>query len=353
MGKFFKGVYDLYTDEVTLFETGHGHEIYNYKKIQGLANAKDDIGFDLYDDLVMEVDLVRGASHQFDETEFLEGNLTPVYFGTALSNFGVKEMIDGFVQFAPAPQSRESDIRDVKANEEKLTGFVFKIQANMDSKHRDRIAFFRICSGKYQQGMKVYHQRTGKMMQISKALTFMAGEREQVAEGYAGDIIGLHNHGSIQIGDSFTQGEKLKFKGIPNFAPEIYKRVKLNDPLKMKALQKGLVQLSEEGATQVFKPLISNDLILGAVGILQFDVVAQRLADEYNVKCSYEGVNVVVARWISCSDDKKLNDFKKKYQANLAYDGAGYLTYIAPTGVNLHLAQDKNPDIVFSSTREH
>ncbi len=353
MGKFFKGVYDLYTDEVTLFETGHGHEIYHYKKVQGLADAKDDIGFDLYDDLVMEIDLVRGASHQFDESEFLEGKLTPVYFGTALSNFGVKEMIDGFTQFAPAPQSRESDIRDVKADEEKLTGFVFKIQANMDSKHRDRIAFFRICSGKYQKGMKVFHQRTGKMMQISKALTFMAGEREQVEEGYAGDIIGLHNHGSIQIGDSFTQGEKLKFKGIPNFAPEIYKRVKLNDPLKMKALQKGLVQLSEEGATQVFKPLISNDLVLGAVGILQFDVVAQRLADEYNVKCSYEGVNVVVARWISCDDDKNLNDFKKKYEVNLAYDGAGYLTYIAPTGVNLQLAQDKNPDIVFSSTREH
>ncbi len=190
-------------------------------------------------------------------------------------------------------------------------------------------------------------------MQISKALTFMAGEREQVEEGYAGDIIGLHNHGSIQIGDSFTQGEKLKFKGIPNFAPEIYKRVKLNDPLKMKALQKGLVQLSEEGATQVFKPMISNDLVLGAVGILQFDVVAQRLASEYNVKCSYEGVNVVQARWIFCDDEKKLSEFKKKYEVNLALDGAGYLTYLAPTGVNLHLAQDKNPDIIFSSTREH
>lgn len=201
--------------------------------------------------------------------------------------------------------------------------------------------------------MKIYHERTGKMMQVSKALTFMAGEREQVEEGYAGDIIGLHNHGSIQIGDSFTQGEKLKFKGIPNFAPEIFKRVKLNDPLKMKALQKGLVQLSEEGATQVFKPMISNDLVLGAVGVLQFDVVAQRLASEYNVKCSYEGVNVSLARWIFCDDEKKLNDFKKKYEVNLSYDGAGYLTYLAPTGVNLQLAQDKNPDIIFSATREH
>ena len=353
MGKFFKGIYDLYSDEVTLFEGGHGHEIHPYKKIKGLANAKDEIGMDLYDDLEMEIDLVRGASHEFDQEEFLTGKLTPVYFGTALANFGVREMMEGFTAYAPEPQPRETSARVVETDEKKLTGFVFKIQANMDDKHRDRIAFFRICSGKYEKGMKIYHERTGKMMQISKALTFMAGEREQVEEGYAGDIIGLHNHGSIQIGDSFTQGEKLKFKGIPNFAPEIFKRVKLNDPLKMKALQKGLVQLSEEGATQVFKPVISNDLIVGAVGVLQFDVVAQRLESEYNVKCSYEGVNVSSARWVFCDDEKKLNDFKNKYQANLSYDGAGYLTYIAPTGVNLQLAKDKNPDIIFSATREH
>ena len=296
MGKYFKGVYDLYSDEVTLFETGHGHEIYPYKKIQGLENAKDAIGSDIYDDLEMEIELVRGASHEFNEQEFQKGELTPVYFGTALSNFGVQEMMNGFTKYAPAPQPRETEQRVVDTNENKLSGFVFKIQANMDDKHRDRIAFFRICSGKYEKGMKIYHERTAKMMQISKALTFMAGEREQVEQGYTGDIIGLHNHGGIQIGDSFTQGEKLKFKGIPNFAPEIFRRVKLNDPLKMKALQKGLIQLSEEGATQVFKPIISNDLILGAVGILQFDVVAQRLASEYNVKCSYDSVGVVVAR---------------------------------------------------------
>ena len=353
MGKFFKGVYDLYNDEVTLFEGGHGHEIHPFKKIKGLENAKDAIGAELYDDLEMEVELVKGASNPFDEQEFLEGKLTPVYFGTALSNFGVKEMMDGFTVYAPAPQLREAEQRTVESEEKKLTGFVFKIQANMDDKHRDRIAFFRICSGKYSKGMKIYHERTGKMMQISKALTFLAGEREQVEEGFAGDIIGLHNHGSIQIGDSFTQGEKLKFKGIPNFAPEIFKKVRLKDPLKMKALQKGLVQLSEEGATQVFKPVISNDLVLGAVGVLQFDVVAQRLETEYNVKCSYEGVSVTLARWIFCDDEKKLNAFKDKYQANLSYDGAGYLTYLAPTSVNLQLAQDKNPDIIFSSTREH
>ncbi|AHB98925.1 peptide chain release factor 3 [Francisella orientalis] len=353
MGKFFKGVYDLYNDEVTLFEGGHGHEINPYKKIKGLANARDQIGTDLFDDLEMEIDLVRGASYEFDQEAFLKGEVTPVYFGTALANFGVKEMMDGFTTYAPEPQPRETNERLVNTDENKLTGFVFKIQANMDDKHRDRIAFFRICSGKYEKSMKIYHERTGKMMQVSKALTFMAGEREQVEEGYAGDIIGLHNYGSIQIGDSFTQGEKLKFKGIPNFAPEIFKRVKLNDPLKMKALQKGLVQLSEEGATQVFKLMISNDLVLGAVGVLQFDVVAQRLASEYNVKCSYEGVNVSLARWIFCNDEKKLNDFKKKYEVNLSYDGAGYLTYLAPTGVNLQLAQDKNPDIIFSATREH
>lgn len=353
-GKTFKGVYHLYNDEVILFETGHGHHIYNYKVIKGLDNPELDakIGY-LVKELRDQVELVKGASHSFDLEKYLKGELTPVFFGTALSNFGIKEMLDDFTKYAPSPTPRITDVRDIYANEESLTGFVFKIQANMDSQHRDRIAFFRICSGKYIKGMKLQHIRINKQVQIANALTFVAGERQSLEEAYPGDIIGLHNHGTIQIGDAFTQGEVLKFIGIPNFSPELFRRVRLNDPLKMKALLKGLIQLSEEGATQVFRPLNSNNLILGAIGVLQFDVVAHRLENEYGVKCCYEQVNVVVSRWIESKDKKKFEQFKNKYADNLALDGGDHLTYLARTRVNLQMAQEKNPDIEFLATREH
>jgi peptide chain release factor 3 len=223
----------------------------------------------------------------------------------------------------------------------------------MDPAHRDRIAFLRVCSGQYQRGMKVRHVRLNRDVQIANALTFMAGEREHVEEAWPGDIIGLHNHGTIQIGDTFTQGEALKFTGIPYFAPEIFRRARLRDPLRMKALLKGLLQLSEEGATQVFRPLANNDLILGAVGILQFDVVSWRLKNEYNVECSFESVQVATARWIYCDDEKMLEEFKRKAFENLALDNADNLTYIAPTRVNLSLMEERWPKIKFLATREH
>ena len=223
----------------------------------------------------------------------------------------------------------------------------------MDPNHRDRIAFLRVCSGKYEKNMKMRHVRIGKDVKIADALTFMASDRSQVEEAWPGDIIGLHNHGTIQIGDTFTVGEDMRFTGIPHFAPELFKRVRLKDPLKMKALQKGLQQLSEEGATQVFMPIDNNDLILGAVGTLQFDVVAHRLKEEYKVDCIYEGVNVQTARWVYCNDAKMLEEFKRKASTNLAIDGGGYLTYIAPTRVNLQMTQERWPDIRFQPTREH
>lgn len=223
----------------------------------------------------------------------------------------------------------------------------------MDAAHRDRIAFMRICSGHYEKGMKMRHVRIARDIQINNALTFMAGEREQAEEAWPGDIIGLHNHGTIQIGDTFTRGESLKFTGIPHFAPELFRRVRLRDPLKAKALLKGLTQLSEEGATQIFRPLNSNDLILGAVGTLQFDVVAYRLKHEYNVECSYENVQVFTARWVKCADFKKLEEFKQKVFDNLALDGSDYLTYLAPTRVNLSLIMERWPEIEFHETREH
>jgi peptide chain release factor 3 len=223
----------------------------------------------------------------------------------------------------------------------------------MDKQHRDRIAFMRICSGKYTRGMKVRHVRIGKDMKIPDALTFFAADRGHVEEAFTGDIIGIHNHGTIRIGDSFSQGEQLAFAGIPNFAPELFRRAQLKDPLKMKALLKGLTQLCEEGATQLFRPLANNDLILGAVGILQFDVVAHRLKDEYGVECQFEAVNVNTARWISCGDSKKLEEFKTKMRSNLALDHAGDLAYIAPSRVNLTMTEERWPEIEFLATREH
>ncbi|MBE9396033.1 peptide chain release factor 3 [Pontibacterium sp. N1Y112] len=354
MGKSFKGVYNLYTDTIHVFQPGKGHTIPEDVQIQGIesAEAKELLG-NIYDDYLEEIELVRGATHEFDRDAFLAGTLTPVYFGTALANFGVREMLDGFVEWAPAPISRQTVGRTVEAEEEKFSGFIFKIQANMDPKHRDRIAFMRICSGKYSRGMKMKHTRINKDVKIADAVTFVAGDRENVEEAWSGDIIGLHNHGTIQIGDTFTEGEALKFTGIPHFAPEIFRRVRPIDPLKMKQLQKGLQQLSEEGAVQLFMPEKNNDLVLGAVGQLQFDVVMFRLKDEYKVDCVYEAVNVNTARWVECDDEKMLADFKRKAYDNIGYDGAGLLTYLAPTRVNLSLTQERWPDVMFRATREH
>ncbi|QKU86559.1 peptide chain release factor 3 [Vibrio cholerae] len=354
-GKEFKGVYHIHRDETILYTSGQGHTIQEERIIKGLDNSELDqaVGADLAAQLREELELVLGASHEFDRELFLQGELTPVFFGTALGNFGVDHMLDGLTQWAPSPMPRQAAERVVEASEEKFTGFVFKIQANMDPKHRDRIAFVRIVSGTYKQGMKMNHVRLGKQVNISDAVTFMAGDRARAEEAFAGDIIGLHNHGTIQIGDTFTQGETLKFTGIPNFAPELFRRIRLRDPLKQKQLLKGLVQLSEEGAVQVFRPLQNNDLIVGAVGVLQFDVVVSRLKSEYNVEAIYEGVNVATARWVECDDVKKFEEFKRKNQSNLALDGGDNLAYIAPTMVNLNLAQERSPEVKFRATREH
>lgn len=354
MGSHFKGVYNLYTDTIHCFEPGHGSVLHPDTRIDGLdsTDARALLG-DTYDDFVDTIDLVRGASHQFDVEEFLAGRLSPVYFGTALSNFGVREMLDDFVQWAPNPQSRPTNLREVAPSEPAFSGFVFKIQANMDPKHRDRIAFLRICSGGYSKGMKMHHVRLGKELRIADAVSFKAGDRILVDSACAGDIIGLHNHGTIQLGDTFTAGESMQFTGIPHFAPELFRKIRLKDPMKAKQLQKGLQQLSEEGSTQVFSPLRSSDLIVGAVGQLQFDVVAYRLQDEYKVEALYEPVNVYTARWVDSEDPRKLEEFRNKAREHLSVDGGGQLTYLAPTRVNLSLMQERYPEIRFRATREH
>ena len=351
-GRHFRGVYRLHEDSTSLFDrSGAGGS--PARIVHGLDNPElDAIAGSDAERLREEIELLQGASHAFDRAGYLAGKLTPVFFGSALNHEGTDELIDAFVDHAPAPLPRITESRVVESVEPGFTGFVFKIQANMDPAHHDRVAFLRITSGTYQKGLRVRHVRVQRDLQLHNAITFMASRRELTATAVAGDIIGLHNHGTIQIGDAFTEGEELKFSGIPSFAPELFRRVRLADPLRSKALNKGLDQLSEEGATQVFRPLQSNDLILGAVGILQFDVVAHRLKHEYGVDCIFEAVPVITARWIDSKESSKLDEIRRKSPQNLALDASGALTYLAPNGANLRLAQDRWPEIRFAAIRE-
>jgi peptide chain release factor 3 len=305
------------------------------------------------DQLKMEVELVHGASHPFDLERFLAGVQTPVFFGSAINNFGVREILSALIEWAPAPRERDATVRKVEPQEPKFSGFVFKIQANMDPAHRDRIAFLRVCSGRFEKGMKVKHLRLGREVKLASVVTFMASTREQVEEAYAGDIIGLPNHGNMQIGDSFSEGEMLQFTGIPYFAPELFRTVRIRNPLKMKQLHKGLQQLGEEGAVQVFKPVLGSDLILGAVGVLQFEVVASRLMNEYGVDAVFESSSISSARWVSSDDKKALSDFESALAPQVSYDAAGNMAFLATSGVNLRLTQERWPKLQFHATREH
>ena len=352
MGKSLKGVYHLLNNSVHLFGATHGGKKLDGEIIEGLDNPRLDDILDDADSFRDEIELVLGASHAYDHAEFLAGRLTPVFFGSAINNFGVQELLDKFVEYAPAPQPRNTLVRKVDAAEEQFSGFVFKIQANMDPNHRDRIAFMRVCSGSFEKGIKLRHVRLQREVKIADALTFFASDRGHVERAYPGDIIGLHNHGTIRIGDTFSSKEELIFTGIPNFAPELFRRAQLKDPLKTKALLKGLMQLCEEGATQLFRPMTGNALILGAVGILQFDVVAHRLKEEYNVDCQFESISVHTARWLYSEDADELEKFKQKTANGAALDHAGELVYMASSRVNLDMTIEKWPLIEFRNTRE-
>jgi peptide chain release factor 3 len=353
MGRELRGIYHLAEDRIYVYSQGERGRRGENRVIEGLQS---EAGRELLGEQAAafseEIELVRGATARFDPEAYLAGRQTPVFFGSAINNFGVEELLTAFTTYAPGPQPRATRERLVEAHEPAFAGFVFKIQANMDPAHRDRIAFLRLCAGRYERGMRLFHVRLDKEVRVADALTFMAAERAQAQEAFAGDIIGLHNHGTINIGDTFTQGERLTFTGVPNFAPEIFRRAVLKDPLKMKALQKGLSQLCEEGATQLFRPLRNNDLILGAVGQLQFEVVAFRLQDEYGVQCVFDPVAVFTARWVSGAE-AKLEEFRARAHENLAVDHSGALVYLAPTRVNLQLTLERWPDITFRETREH
>ncbi|MDO9102466.1 MAG: peptide chain release factor 3 [Candidatus Nitrotoga sp.] len=354
MGKTFRGVYHLLRDEILLFAAGEERADQDFEIVKGIDNPRLVEMFPLeIERLKAEVELLHGASHPFDLAAFLAGTQTPVFFGSAINNFGVREILNALLDWAPAPCARDATVRVVAPNEAPFTGFVFKIQANMDANHRDRIAFLRVCSGRFERGMKIKHLRINREIRVSNVVTFMASSREQVEEAYAGDIIGLPNHGNMQIGDSFSEGELLQFTGIPYFAPDFFRSVRIRNPIKVKQLHKGLQQLGEEGAVQVFKPVSGGDLILGAVGVLQFDVVASRLMGEYGVDAVFDGTNTTSARWVTCDDKKMLVDFEKALSHNVAYDAANNMAYLAPNSVNLKLTQERWPKVVFHTTREH
>ena len=353
MGKGFKGVYNLFRKELHLFTPGQEKRHNEGVRITDLADPLlDQLLGSRAAELREDVDLLEGAANPLEMEHFLIGSQTPVFFGSALNNFGVGELLDAFVEMAPAPRPRPAASREVSPYETPFSGFVFKIQANMDPAHRDRIAFLRICSGRFTKGMKVFHHRLGKQIALANATIFMAQDRTNVEEAYPGDIIGIHNHGTISIGDTFTEKEELRFTGIPSFAPEHFRRVVLKNPLKQKQLQKGLVQLAEEGAVQFFRPLAGTDYFLGAVGALQFDVTVARLKAEYGVDAVYEPVGLSTARWIDSDDPKKLKEFTARYADNVAYDAKGRLAYLAPNSWRLGFVMEDWPQIAFHKTRE-
>jgi peptide chain release factor 3 len=383
MGKRFRGVYDLVHHQIHLFRYADAHGEDQWPDagvpVTGPEDPKLDemLGEDHAAELRAELELLAGAAPEFDAAEFHRGKQSPLLFGSAMNNFGVRELLETYLRLAPPPQSRSGvtgnaavtppapgepvPTREVAPDEPAFTGFVFKIQANMDPKHRDRMAFLRICSGRFTRGMRAFHCRLGREVGLGNATTFFAANREIVEEAYAGDIIGLPNHGTIKIGDTFTQGELLRFTGIPSFAPEIFRRVVLKSPLKAKALGKGLEQLAEEGAIQVFKMMLGADYVVGVVGQLQLEVMKHRLLHEYSVEADYEAVEFTTTRWITprtegkSADDvrKVMEQFQRKNDMNLAIDAHGDLAYLAPNKWNLQKVEERFPDVRFSATREH
>jgi len=356
MGKAFRGVFDLLQDRLVRFTPGEERRTASEDSelIEGIANPRLTALFPHeMAALRHDVDLLRSASSPFDLDEFLAGRQTPVFFGSGINNFGVQEILQALVDWAPPPQPRDGGTRLVHPAEAPFTGFVFKIQANMDPKHRDRIAFFRVCSGRYTPAMKVQHQRIGREMKLGNVMTFMANERVASEDAVAGDIIGIHNHGQLQIGDTLTEGEALGFKGIPYFAPEMFRVARPRDPFKAKQLQKGLQQLGEEGAIQVFETVSSNTLLLGAVGQLQFEVVAARLASEYKVDAIYDDAGIATARWLTFPDEATRRNFERDRAASLATDVDDNPVYLATNRFNLQAAMERWPKVGFHTTREH
>ncbi len=354
MGRDLKGVYDLVRERVVLFDPGRGDHIAEIAVDGSLDDPRLDaaIGAEAAARLREEIDLVRGACPPFDLDAFRAGHLTPVFFGSALKTFGVAELLGGIGRLAPPPLARKAEQRVVAPGEEKVTGFVFKIQANMDPNHRDRIAFLRLCSGRFKRGMKLKHVRSGKALAVYNPMFFLARDRELAEEAFPGDILGIPNHGNLRIGDTLSETEDLRFLGVPSFAPEILRRVRLDDPMKAKQLRKALEDLAEEGVSQVFKPVDGSSWVVGVVGLLQFDVLTTRVESEYGIKAGFEEASYVTARWVEADDKADLEAFTKASRANMAEDRDGAPVYLARNSWQLGRAAQDFPKIRFRSTRE-
>lgn len=355
MGRDFKGCYDLIRDQLILMDKTKGDLLTEGIACQGLEDPKikQFLGEEAAQKLRDDIEMVRGLCPSFNHESYLLGHLTPVYFGSAINNFGVRELLQGLARYAPSPRSQKADKRDVVPSEEKVTGFVFKVQANMDPNHRDRIAFVRLCSGHFRRGMKLFHVRDGKQMAVNNAVLFLARERELAEDAWAGDIMGIPNHGSLRIGDTLTEGETLRYLGVPSFAPEFLQRVHVGDPMKVKHVRRALEHFAEEGASQVFKPLTGSEWIVGVVGPLQFEVLAARIEAEYGLPAKFESAGLEAARWVESDDPAALKKFIDTNRSSLAEDHDGSLVFLARNAWHLNRATEENPSLRFLKTREH
>jgi peptide chain release factor 3 len=353
-GRNFKGTYDVAHDRMLLFDTAHRERLGEVIKCEGITDPKLETSLpqEQYRKLAEDVELVRAAYPAFDLESYRAGHLTPVFFGSAYNNFGVRELLDALVTWAPSPRPQPAEPRAIQPMDPKVSGFVFKVQANMDPNHRDRLAFLRLCSGKFKRGMKLTQIGTGKVLSVNSPILFFGRDREIVDEAWPGDIIGIPNHGILRVGDTLTEGEQIKIVGIPNFAPEILRRVRLEDPMKSKQLKRALEDLAEEGVTQVFRPVVGADYIVGVVGQLQFDVLKTRADAEYQIKIDLEPAPFETARWISAQSKADLDQFMSANRGGMSVDRDGSPVFLARNAWELGYVAEKNPGIKFSNIRE-
>jgi peptide chain release factor 3 len=354
MGRDFKGCYDLIRDRLILMDRTKGNKLTDEIACNDLNDPKIDefLGSEAAQKLREDVEMVRGLCKPFDHQAYREGHLTPVYFGSAVNNFGVRELLLGLAEYAPSPRPQKADKRMVEPSENKVTGFVFKVQANMDPNHRDRIAFVRICSGHFKRGMKLTHVRSGKQITVNNAVLFLARERELAEDAYAGDIMGIPNHGTLRIGDTLTEGDAIRYLGVPSFAPELLQRVHIGDPMKIKHVRRALEHFAEEGASQVFKPMTGADWIVGVVGPLQFEVLAARIEAEYGLPAKFETAGIEAARWVEGNNPEILRKFTDSNRGSLAEDHDGALVFLARNTWHLNRAMEENPELKFLKSRE-
>ncbi|MCX4261917.1 MAG: peptide chain release factor 3 [Alistipes sp.] len=354
-GETFRGVYNIYEQNLSLFTS-------DQRQTADASTVEiDDLSSELLDEYIGgkfaaklrdDVELVEGVYDAFDREAYLAGEVAPVFFGSAVNNFGVRELLECFIRIAPWPRKSTTQTREVDPSEEKMTGFVFKIHANMDPNHRDRIAFMKICSGRFERNRNYLHVRSGKQLKFSSPTAFMAEKKSIIDEAFPGDIVGLHDTGTFKIGDTFTEGEKLKFTGIPSFSPELFRYIENADPMKFKQLAKGVDQLMDEGVAQLFTSSLNGRRIIGTVGALQFEVIQYRLEHEYGAKCRWEPISIYKACWIESDDQAELADFKRRKHTNMAVDKHGRDVFLADTSYSLALAQENFKNIRFHFTSE-